>query len=122
MRYALVDDKGTINRFAADIDPGVATRHPWRWLPVQEETPPAVSESQAIDASTYAVVAGRVVKTYTVRDKSAKELEEEKDMQVAGLGAVVLRVLWNHENRVRALEGLQPVTPQQFRSTLKALI
>jgi hypothetical protein len=32
------------------------------------------------------------------------------------------RVLFNHENRIRALEGKQPVTAQQFITAVKTLL
>lgn len=36
--------------------------------------------------------------------------------------AVLFKVAFNHENRIRSLEGKQPVTAAQFRTAVKALL
>ena len=44
-----------------------------------------------------------------------------KSRQLNQLDQVTLRVAFNHENRIRALENKQPITLQQFITALKAL-
>lgn len=34
---------------------------------------------------------------------------------------IIFRILFNHENRIRALEGKQAITAAQFRTAIKAL-
>lgn len=45
-----------------------------------------------------------------------------KESSVDAVDMVLLRVAFNHENRIRALESKQPVTAAQFRTALKALL
>lgn len=42
--------------------------------------------------------------------------------EVDRIDLIILRVLFNHENRVRVLEGKQAVTMAQFRTAIKALL
>jgi len=59
---------------------------------------------------------------YTVRDKTAQELDDDKQTKVDNLDMVALRILFNHENRLRTLEGQGQVTLNQFKNAVKALI
>jgi len=64
-----------------------------------------------------------VLATASVRPTQADMLDRFKDTQASQLTmALVAKVLFNHENRLRVLEGKQPVTAPQFRATLKAML
>lgn len=45
-----------------------------------------------------------------------------KDLQIAKVDMVALTALFNHENRIRALESKTPLTVPQFRAAIKLLI
>jgi hypothetical protein len=45
-----------------------------------------------------------------------------KTQQVNGLDTVTLKILFNHENRIRALEGKQAITAAQFANAIKSLL
>ena len=69
---------------------------------------------------TYEVTAAECRAVYTVRDKTAGELDGEKEQAAVGdLNPKALRVvaaiLLDHENRIRTLEGQPPVTAVDFR-------
>lgn len=59
---------------------------------------------------------------YTVRDKTAQELDAEKDVKIDALDKTIFQVLFNHENRIRTLAGQPQVTVAQFRTAIKGLI
>ena len=59
---------------------------------------------------------------YTVRDKTAEELEADKEARIDRLDLVALRIAFNHENRIRALEGKQAISAAQFKAAVKALL
>lgn len=123
MRYALVDDAGNINRFATNVDPKAATRHPWRWLPCPEVPSPAYDPAkQVLSGPTYTVGANDVVQSWALRDKTELEFEADRGVHVDALDAAVLKVVFSHENRIRALEGAKAVTMQQFKTSLKGLL
>jgi hypothetical protein len=63
-----------------------------------------------------------VSRAWTVRAMTADELDAVKGVQVDAIDLVVGKVLLNHENRIRALEGKQAATAAQFRAALKALL
>lgn len=59
---------------------------------------------------------------WTVRDKTAQELNNEKTRIIDGLDRVLLKIAFNHENRVRALEGKQAITIEQFKAAVKGML
>lgn len=59
---------------------------------------------------------------WTVRDKTAQELDADKVNKVEGLNRVILEILFRHENRIRALEGKQAITVQQFKAAVKGML
>lgn len=66
---------------------------------------------------------GEVLAPYQIRPASAGVLDAYKNSQAAKLTVeIVAKVLFNHENRLRVLEGKQAVTAAQFKSALKDLM
>ncbi|MER9533034.1 hypothetical protein NKI89_24955 [Mesorhizobium sp. M0309] len=66
---------------------------------------------------------GDVLAPYQIRPAAAGVLDGYKDSQATKLTIeIVAKVLFNHENRLRALEAKQAVTPAQFKSALKDLM
>jgi hypothetical protein len=64
-----------------------------------------------------------VLAPYQIRPAAATVLDKYKDAHARRLTVeIVAKVQFNHENRIRALEGRQAVTPQQFRNVLKELM
>lgn len=68
------------------------------------------------------IEADRVVDTYTVTALTAQELDAIKESRLPSADGIQFRVLFNHENRIRAIELKQPVTAEQFRNALKAML
>ena len=48
--------------------------------------------------------------------------DQLKSYNITKLDIVAFKVLFNHENRIRALENKQPITTQQFINGIKALL
>lgn len=115
--YALVDAKDEIRQFSASVDPTVQTKPGFRWLPVERTTE---GDGTVLDAPVTAVLKDKVTIVTTRRGKTAAELDSEKERQLDGFDALALKVLFDHENRIRALEGKQAASAAQFRAALKA--
>ena len=64
---------------------------------------------------------GEVLAQWELRPTPAGMLDEYRKHTALKLPAVIFKVLHNHENRVRALEGQSSVTAAQFRNALKQL-
>jgi hypothetical protein len=79
----------------------------------QVRTGPVVQEDHAAETRRY---------VWTVRDKTAEELDADKAIRIDALDLVALRGLFNHENRIRALEGKAAITVAQFKAAIKAII
>lgn len=66
---------------------------------------------------------GEVLAPHAVRPVNATILDAYKDRQAAKLTIeVAAKVLFNHENRIRVLEGAPPASAAQFKNALKALM
>lgn len=122
MLYALVGPSNAVDRYDSNVDPNVATKTGWRWLPVTD-TRPLAGDNQIVEGPTVTVLADSVTRVWTVRDLTAGELDAQKtDLVESEILTVVGKVLFNHENRVRALEGKAAITADQFKTALKALL
>lgn len=66
---------------------------------------------------------GEVLAPHSARPANAVILDAYKDSQAAKLTIeVAAKVLFNHENRLRALEGKAPANAAQFKTALKGLM
>lgn len=88
-------------------------------LPVEDIRPP-LSAGDEYGAATVELRADKVVRTFSIISAAALA-DAEKERSIDALGAA-FRILFNHENRIRALEGKAAVTAAQFRAALKALL
>jgi hypothetical protein len=117
--FALINPHGEIDRTARDIDPTVPTKAGWRWIPV-EITRPSTSSTQILEGPVVTILDDKVTRIWSVRERTADELEAIKDRQVDGVNQLTVAIGLDHENRIRALEGKPAVTLAQFRAALKA--
>lgn len=53
---------------------------------------------------------------------AAEIADAPKEAAMEGLDRLALKVMFNHENRIRALEGKSAITAAQFRAALKAML
>ena len=66
---------------------------------------------------------GEVLAQHDIEPVAAGVLDEVKGHQADRLPVkVLLKVLFNHENRIRTLAGQPTVTPAQFRNAVKNLL
>lgn len=72
------------------------------------------------------IEATQVVDTYSVVPLTAQEISDRKDAAVSSINgggfAPVLKMLFNINNRVRALEGQAALTMPQFKAAIKAAL
>lgn len=98
------------------------TRKGFVWLPLVITDPAFDPATQVRSGPVDTVGKDSVARVWTVRNMTSDELDGVKGVQVDAVDIVVGKVLFNHENRIRALEGKQAVTAAQFRTALKALL
>lgn len=123
MRHALINPQGALVRVEANIDPAVPTRTGYRWLPYQVAALPAFDPAtQVLEPPVVQIGAEAVTESRSVRAKTTAEIDAEKLQRVNALDLLVFRVLFDHENRLRVLEGRPSVTPAQFRAALVAAL
>lgn len=94
----------------------------WRWLPVEVTDPAFDGETQVRSGPVTAVEATRVTRVWTVRAKTAPELDADKQAEIDSLPEPVVKALLDHENRVRNSMGQAAITETALRATLKSYI
>ncbi|MGH7179169.1 MAG: hypothetical protein ACREJC_17460 [Tepidisphaeraceae bacterium] len=122
-QYALIGTDDVILEYRSfSAKPNDPVGKGWRWLPVIVTDPAFDSETQVREGSVVTVTASEVTKVFSVRDKTAKELDADKTREVDGISVAIIRALCNHENRIRALNAQEAVTFAQCKAAIKALI
>lgn len=96
------------------------------WLPVSEINAAFDPALQVRTGPTLKVRTSRVTATYSVRDKTAAEIDQEKGAEAVHeldgrkVMQLVAQVLHDQENRLRQLEGKPAVTKAEYRTSLIA--
>lgn len=119
--YALIEiATNTIREYRdfAEAPPDV-TRKGVRWLPVAV-TDPAQTATQVKEGPVITVEAKQVTRVWTVREKTSGEIDADKEAYLNSIDMLGFQIDFDHENRIRALEGKQTITAAQFRAALKA--
>lgn len=66
---------------------------------------------------------GEVLAEYRLRPNAANVLDGFKETHARKLTLeIVAKVLFSHENRIRVIEGKQPVSAAQFKAAIKELM
>jgi hypothetical protein len=121
--YAIVDDGQIVGFKQLDTPPEVLKGKPYRKVLPVEVTDPAVDGATQIkEGPVVTVLADKVTRVWSVRSKTAQELDDEKTTQATGYNGIAFKIALNHENRLRTLEGKAAVTAAQFRTAIKALL
>ena len=123
MICALVDAAGNVLETRRDIDPAtVITKDGFRWVILEQQPKPEFDPSTHVCEQTEALVKNKLVRGWSVRAKTADEVDAIKTAEVDRVQGVVLKVILDHENRIRAIEGKGAVTAAQFKTAIKARI
>ena len=130
MRYVLVEDEtDTIlkevegdREFRTGTPPDLPLK-PFRWLPL-EITNPGVEDyaTHTIEGPVTTVKAKKVTRVWTVRPKTADELDADKEGQIPLSDSIQFKAMLDVENRTLALESKPAVTADDYRETLKGML
>jgi len=90
-------------------------------VPIVEETVDNSTGPNVVRNQEEIVEASRVLRRTTIRDMTAQEIDEQLDRR-ASVQDVLLKVITNHENRIRTLEARPSVTEAQVKDYLKGLL
>ena len=83
------------------------------------DTKPAPGEGEVLDGPVITILDTTVTRVWTVRDKTAGELDAEKDSLADRITKAAFVISFNHENRIRVLEGKSPITKPQFKEAIR---
>lgn len=103
-----------------DVTTIPANKTAW-WRPVVEVGNDDYNAATHVKSGPVTTIeSARVVDTWTVRAKTAEEVDAEKDIRIDAFDRLNFEVNFDQENRIRALESKTPVTRAQYRAALKA--
>lgn len=90
------------------------------------DTKPSFDPAVELLEGPVVTIGDQVTRVWTKRNKTAQELAADDDVRkesvLTGANELAYKVLFNHENRIRVLEGKQPVNMNQFRAAVRALL
>lgn len=93
------------------------------WRPYTKADNPAHDpQTQTLEPAVVTITPTEVTVARAVRDLTAQELDARKEQVLPREVDVAFRVMFNHENRIRALESKGALTTKQFRNALKAML
>ena len=138
-QYSLVDTTGptlieAAREFGTDTPPDFSS-HPSKnnlvWVPYTHSGVPEYDpNTEIIDPVNEVISATEHTITYTKRALTQQELDQRdsdhKDTEIERLQnrslRVVFEVLFDHENRIRALEGQGALTKQQALTAIRSML
>lgn len=134
MLYAKIyDDAGTLrdtgDRIDLDAPPlargDLAPGKPW-WVPLVTEVSDTSTTPHTVREVVITIEEARVLRSVTIRDKTAQEIDADRtaivDGRFAAAGSIdraLAEIVFEQENRIRALEGRPAVTAAQFKTYIK---
>lgn len=123
MICALIDAAGNVLETRKDIDPAtVITKEGFRWVVLEQQPRPQFDAATQVCEPTEALGKDGLVRGWSVREKTAEELDATKTAEIERIQSAVFKLLFDHENRIRALENKSTVTAAQFKTAVKARI
>ncbi len=128
-RFAVVDALNNIVGFSPQqvtynpLKGSAVNPAPWRSLSAPIVAKPSYDPAtETVDGPTYTVNANDVTELWTKRLLTAGETSTIKDNEISAADTIALTVMFNHENRIRALEAKAPITKAQFITAVKGLL
>ena len=95
-------------------------------VPIVEEITDTSTGPDTLSTRTETVEADRVLVATAIRDMTAQEItardNANKDGEANSVQDVLIKVITNHENRIRTLEARPEVTEAQVRTFLRGLL
>ena len=129
-RYALVED-GTDKilqevdgdkKFRSGTTPDLPQK-PFRWLPIKVTNPDLLDhETHMKDGPLISVKDDRVVKVWTIRPRTAQELDDVKESHIPRTDSIQFKTMLDIENRTRIVEKKPSVTALEYRASLKEML
>lgn len=121
--FALLISGSFVKAYTSDAKPTDIHHKQVVWLPFVRSAAPAFDPAtQVLLGPTITIYADHVSSDYSVRQKTQIELDAGKQAYVDNVDMVVFKVLFNHENRIRALESKAAITTQQFKTALLGML
>lgn len=123
-QYALVNglDEIVDSREFATTPPDLQATEGVRWLPYVDTNPPHDPVTQVKTGPVISVGASEVTRVWTVRDKTAQELDDDRTAEVDSLSEPAIKGMLDTHNAWRVSVSLPVITEAQFRANLKTFI
>lgn len=121
--FALLISGSFVKVYTSDAKPADIPHKQVVWLPfIRSSAPVFDPATQVLVGQAITIHADHVSSDYSVRLKTQIELDEDKQAYVDSVDMLVFKVLFNHENRIRALESKSTITAQQFKTALLGML
>lgn len=121
--WVLVSPDNEITKEEQLIDPEAVTKPGWRWLKIIELPIPVYnSKFQILEGPNFSVIEDNVNKYWIVRDKTAEEIETDKQSMLGSIPKTVIDLMFEQENKIRQLQQETLLTKDEFINYIKSLM
>lgn len=121
--YALISPDLIVLKELSDVDPEVDTKPGYKWLVVQNDGVPSYDpHTQMPVGPFYEVHEEHVVKYWVIQDKTESQIRQEQLDVINSQHHVLLNALCDLHNRIRAQQGLQPETLDEYKEQLRPFV
>ncbi len=121
MMHAFISPENEILTIEDNINPDVATKPGYRWLPVIDIPRPTYNPDLQVAKPNIILNENDVTRDWTIRDKTELEIEGDKINKVNSIDPGVFKILHYTQNQIRDLDNLTPLSEQEYRDLLKDL-
>lgn len=117
--FAFISPENEVLRIEDNIDPGVATKPGFRWLPVIDVPRPSYNPDLQIAKQITILNESDVTRDWTIRDKTPEEIEGDKINKINTIDPVIFKIFYYTQNQIREVNSLAPLTEQEYKDLLK---
>lgn len=121
MMFGFIDPDNKVIRFDSDIDPTVATRSGYKWLPVEEAERPAYSPSTHNAVTSYVITDDKIIQTWEVTELSENEKYVLRTNKINSVDQIALLIFLDLENKYRQLTDQPPISLDEYKKNLTKL-
>lgn len=118
--YALINPDDEIIREEFSIDPTVETKPGYRWIPIEVESPPKYDQNTSVsEGPNLRLETDKVVKYWTIREKTAMEIQNEVDSKINSIDPMILKIM--HQQH-KMITSNNEITFDEYKVYLRSLV
>jgi hypothetical protein len=121
MLHAFISPEDDILKIENNINPDVATKPGYRWLPVVDIARPSYDPDLEVAEQIVVLNEDNITRNWVIRNKTQAEIDGDRINKINTIDPVIFSILFYMNNEIRKLNDLELLNEQEYRDTLKDL-